>query len=389
MTLAALAPAARASNCANTSTGMVPIDDLGTGLYLGQFQGGLYPNGLNTPPAGHHAEGLARAQSIQPLDLAGNPSSTGKFVLLSIGMSNTTQEFCSAGSSEPCDAWTFMGQAAVHPDVNDTTLAIVNGARGGQAATSWTSPTHQNYVNVQTRLTQKGLSEAQVQALWIKQARPGPTSSLPNANADAIELQRNLGDIVRAAKVRYPNLKIAFFSNRIYAGYASTTLNPEPYAYESAFSIKWLIEAQINQKAGGPVDPIGGNLDYDTVAPWLAWGPNLWADGLTPRSDGLIWECSDMQSDGTHPATSAETKVGTLLLNFMLNSPYSQPWFTTPCPTGDPNADGVLNGRDIRTFVDVLLGIDTNPSHVTGADMNCDSLLNFEDVQALVAALIQ
>ena len=39
---------------------------------------------------------------------------------------------------------------------------------------------------------------------------------------------------------------------------------------------------------GGGVDAIAGNLDYDSVAPFLAWGPNLWADGLMPRSDGLV-----------------------------------------------------------------------------------------------------
>ena len=45
-----LAAWAAASNCAGTSTGRIPINDLGAGLYLGAFQGGLYPGGRNTPP---------------------------------------------------------------------------------------------------------------------------------------------------------------------------------------------------------------------------------------------------------------------------------------------------------------------------------------------------
>src|SRR6185503_12380979 len=116
---------------------------------------------------------------------------------------------------------------------------------------------------------------------WVKVANPGPTSSLPSANADAYVLETQMGDIVRALKVRYPNLQQVFLSSRIFAGYATTALNPEPYAYESGFAVKLLVQAQIDQMANGgvPVDPRAGNLDYGTVAPWIAWGPYLWAAG--------------------------------------------------------------------------------------------------------------
>ncbi|UCD27355.1 MAG: hypothetical protein JSV03_09505 [Planctomycetota bacterium] len=341
-----------AVNCGGTSTGMIPIDDLGTGLYLGQFQGGLYPNGLNTLPAAHETEGLLRAQNIQPLDTNGDPNPGGKYVLLSIGMSNTTQEFCSYTSAEPCDPWTFMGQAAVDPNVNHDTLVIVNGARGGQEASVWESPTASNYDRIRdNRLAPKGLTEAQVQIVWVKNANAAPSVSLPNANADAYDLIGRLANCARALKVRYPNVQIVFFSNRIYAGYADTGLNPEPYAYESGFSCKWLIEAQIDQMAGQPVDPIAGDLNYNTVAPWIAWGPNLWADGINPRSDGLTWVCSDFQSDGTHPAQSGEEKVGTMLLDFMLNSPFASPWFlATPISPiiaeVTPDPDSVFAGSE-------------------------------------------
>lgn len=328
---------AHASDCSVTSVGFTPLNDLGTGLYLGQFQGGLYPNNSNDPPAVHASVGVARAQSVEPLDTAGNPDSAGKYVLLSVGMSNTTQEFCSQSSELPCDVWTFMGQAAVHPDVDQTSLAIVNGAMGGQASASWDSPNDANYDRIRdTRLIPQGLSEAQVQVVWVKSANPGPTVSLPSTNADAYTLVTQMGDILRALKVRYPNVRIVFFTSRIYAGYASTPLNPEPYSYESAFAIKWLIEAQINQMAGGSIDPSAGDLNFNTVAPWIAWGPYPWADGLIPRSDGLIWECSDLQSDGTHPAITAEEKVGAMLLDFMFNSPFAVPWFRATGPEAVP-----------------------------------------------------
>jgi hypothetical protein len=322
------APAAWGSNCGGTSVGLTPLNDLAAGTYLGQFQGGLYPGGNNTVPAAHHQEGLARAAAIEPLNTSGLPNAGGKIVLLSIGMSNTTQEFCSQNGSEPCASWTFMGRAAANVNVDKTHLVIVNGAKGGQVTSTWDSPTDTNYNRIRdTVLAPKGLSEKQVQAVWVKLANAQPAVSLPNAGADAYNLVSGLANVSRALKVRYPNLQMAFFSSRIYAGYASSTLNPEPYSYESGFAVKWLIEAQIDQMAGQGMDPLAGNLDYGVVAPWLAWAFYPWANGLTPRSDGLTWACNEFETDGTHPAQAAESKVGQRLLQFFLNSPYSSPWF--------------------------------------------------------------
>ena len=342
------------SICDQTSVGLTPLNDLGVGLYLGQYQGGFYPGGANVAPAAHAAEGISRAATgVMPLDADGTPHPDGAYVLLSIGMSNTTQEFCSQSGFEPCDPWTFMGQAAEHPGVNADALRIANGARGGQAAAAWDSPQDPNYDRVRDEvLAPKGLTETQVQVAWVKVANPGPAHSLPDANADAYVLLGLTGDIARALKTRYPNLQLAFFSSRIYAGYASTPLNPEPYAYESAFAVKWLIEAQIEQMGGNGIDPMAGDLSYDTVAPWIGWGPYPWADGLDPRSDGLTWACSDYQSDGTHPATSGEEKVGSMLLQFFLDSPFAEPWFAAlDCPGDCAGGDGFIGIVDFLTVL--------------------------------------
>jgi hypothetical protein len=319
-----------------------PLNDLGAGLYLNQYQGGLYPNGSNTVPAGHASDGVLRAGGIQPLDLNGNPSASGHYVLLSIGMSNTTQEFCSQSGAIPPNPWTFMGQAASNASVNHTQLTIANGAQGGKAAAFWDSPTDPDYDRVRDAvLTPQGLSEKQVEAAWVKVANPNPTTSLSNASADAFTLETQMGNIVRAMKVRYPNLKEVFLSSRIYGGYATTTLNPEPYAYESGFAVKWLIESQIKQMSGGGIDPRAGDLNYSNgTAPWIAWGPYMWADGLNPRSDGLIWQQQDFEGDGTHPSTSGETKVGTMLLNYFMDSPFAEPWFVVTAPEWITNGNG-------------------------------------------------
>lgn len=332
---------------ASAQAGRIPINDLGTERYLGQFQGGLYPGGSNMPPAAHGAAGLAAAWGIGALDAAGNPSPTGKYVLLSIGMSNTAQEFCGGNMTDNCQPGTFMGRAAVDPRVNRSNLVIVNGAEGGEDARAWDAPTDPVYNRVRDRrLSQLGVTEQQVQAVWLKQANGGPDDSLPEDAADAYALEQNLGNIVRSLKVRYPNLQQVFLSSRIYAGYATTGLNPEPYAYESGFSVKWLIEAQIEQMAGGGIDPIAGDLDYSSgAAPWIGWGPYLWADGLNPRSDGLTWERADFAADGTHPAESGRGKVGELLLDHFTTSPFTEPWFTTVVP--EPQAAGMIAASSI------------------------------------------
>jgi hypothetical protein len=383
----ALAVPALASDCTVTSVGRIAINDLGPGLYLNQYEGGLYPNGQNQIPPAHMNAGFAHAVAVRPLNILGNPDPAGRYVLLSIGMSNTTQEFCSQPGTLPCDPWTFMGQAATDPRVNHSSLVIANGARGGQTTSTWDSPTDPNYdlVNANVLMPQ-GLSEAQVQAVWVKVANAQPTISLPDPNADAFALLAGMGNIARALKVRYPHVQVVFFSSRIYAGYASTTLNPEPYAYESGFAVKWLIEAQIRQMNGGPIDPRAGDLNSNTVAPWIGWGPYLWADGLVPRSDGLTWACADVQSDGTHPSQSGEQKVGTMLLDFFLASPQAYPWFAAsggppPCYA---NCDGsstppILNVGDFACFINRFAAgasgancdQSTTPPMLTVADFAC------------------
>ncbi|HEX9106163.1 MAG TPA: hypothetical protein VF832_03025, partial [Longimicrobiales bacterium] len=223
-------------------------------------------------------------------------------------------------------AVSFIGQARSDPAVDHTTLVLVDGARGGQTPPSWASPTLAQFDSAQARLAKAGVTEAQVQIAWVKEADAQPRKALPDTGADAYVLERGLGDVIRAMKVRYPNLQQVFLSSRIYGGYATTTLNPEPYAYEGGFAVKWLVQAQITQQSGGTPDSRAGDLSYARV-PWLAWGPYLWADGTNARSDGLTYVRQDFGSDGTHPNQSADQKVGRLLLDFLKTSPFTKCWF--------------------------------------------------------------
>jgi lysophospholipase L1-like esterase len=299
-----------------------PLTDLGAGKYKG-FQGGLYENGSNEIPRDHAADGLALAAQVKPV--------RGKFVLLAVGMSNATIEFR-----------TFEGLAAADSHVNHATMAVLNGAQGAMTACFWrfatenpvqsgcraSRPIPNQYDRIRDELLKPaGLAEDQVEVIWLKNADPRPTVALPASDADAYVYERELGEMIRAARARYPNLKLMFISSRVYAGYAAVPLNPEPYAYEYGFSVKWAIQAQIDQARSGKADPIAGDLDYKKgAAPWIAWGPYLWADGTSARSDGLTWLPSEFQDDGTHPNKAGVQKVAQMLLDFFANSPYA-PWF--------------------------------------------------------------
>ncbi len=300
---------------------LVPLDQLGIGSYLG-FSGGLYENGGNAIPPDHLAAGLLRAAQIVPRDSDGRPSPTGRIAMLSIGMSNTTQEFCATGNPAPCTSWSFVGQAMNDPAVNHATLVLVNGAAGGKTAAAWDSPADPDYDRVRDfDLANAGLREAQVQIAWVKVANARPAASLPAGDADAYSLVTQTANILRALKSRYPNLQLAYLSSRIYAGFATTTLNPEPYAYESGFAVKWVVDAQVRQRRGGTIaDSRAGDLS-DAVAPWVAWGPYLWDP---------TWVRSDFEADGTHPAQPAEQKVGALLLRFFTSEPTARAWFLQP-----------------------------------------------------------
>ncbi|MEO5803680.1 MAG: PKD domain-containing protein, partial [Verrucomicrobiota bacterium] len=72
--------------------------------------------------------------------------------------------------------------------------------------------------------------------------------------------------------------------------------------------------------------------------PWLSWGPYLWTDGLSGRSDGLLTVCpDDLESDFTHPSMDGHVpKVGRQLLAFFKTDPTATPWFLRTNGIGQP-----------------------------------------------------
>jgi len=280
-----------------------PLTDMTAEDTYEDEDGGLYGKGSNEPPEALKKSAAEALAQIQPLDAGGKPSDSGKIALVSISMSNATQEFSF-----------FKGIADKDPRKSDK-LTIVDCAQGGQTMAAWAQPEGRPWPEAMNRLQRAEITPQQVQVAWVKLANAGPSGSktghLATLESDTIK-------VLHLLKQRFPNLRIAYLGSRIYGGYATTGLNPEPYAYEGAFAVRHLIQKQIAGDAELALEK----------SPLLLWGPYLWSEGEKGRKfDDLKYTKDDFGGDGTHPSNSGREKVAKQLLEFFATSPLAKGWF--------------------------------------------------------------
>ncbi|MHB1082364.1 MAG: hypothetical protein ACYC67_23435 [Prosthecobacter sp.] len=293
----------RPANQRKAPDSLKPLTDMTAEESYEGENGGLYGKGSNVPPEALKKSTETALAQIKPLDAAGKPSASGKIALVSISMSNATQEFSF-----------FKGIADKDARKSDK-LTIVDCAQGGQTMAAWAQPDGRPWPEAMNRLKIAEVSPQQVQVAWVKLANAGPSGSktehLATLEADTIK-------VLHLLKERFPNLRIAYLGSRIYAGYATTGLNPEPYAYEGAFAVRHLIQQQMN----------GDESLALSKSPLLLWGPYLWADGEKGRKfDDLKYTKDDFGPDGTHPSNSGREKVAKQLLEFFATNPLAKSWF--------------------------------------------------------------
>jgi hypothetical protein len=289
--------------------GRKPLTEMSADDLYKEQDGGLYGGGKNEPPRVHRKAALAELAKIEPLDAAGHPAESGTIGFVSISMSNATQEFS-----------TFKRLADADP-VKSPRVTIIDCAQGGQAMAEWVDPQAGPWQEAARRLAVAKVLPAQVQVAWIKLANKVPRGDLAEHGK---KLESDTLAVIQNAKAKFPNLRVAYLSSRIYGGYSTGPLNPEPFAYESAFVVRWLIRRQIDGDK---------TLNYDAArgrvrAPILLWGPYLWADGVSPRmSDGLTYRREDLARDGVHPSEVGRRKVASLMLDFYKTNALAQSWF--------------------------------------------------------------
>lgn len=304
--------AAELRDCAFESTGLVPLMDLGPGRYLG-FEGGLYPGGSNEIPPAHLAAGLAAAGEVVPRDGLGRPDSLHGSVFVGVfGFSNAAMEAIPLADSITADPrrkrW----------------VRLVNCAVPGCTADRIVNPGAPYWTKVADSLRAAGCSDAQLQVVLLKLTIAYPDQPFEEFTSLLADYGSAIVGILRS---RYPNVRLVYLWSRSFAGYSGypasrDSLNPEPWAYWTGFAVKELIGRQIENRAELDGGPSPGAL------PWLGWGAYLWTDGRQPRSDGLRWECTDLNPDAVHPSPKGRGKAASRWMRFFREEdPLSKVWY--------------------------------------------------------------
>ena len=245
--------------------------------------------------------------------------------MTSIGMSNTEMEF-----------GTFIESAHNDPQINSQ-IVLVNGAAGGSVIERWVDPANPYYAQtwgqLDTKIMVAGLTDAQMQVVWVKVTQ---RDYQPNFPQDMISFQSELEELARLLKIKFPNLKITYFSSRTRSFSYLHGLSPEPTAFENGFAVRWMIEKQIHGDLSLNFDSTKGPV----LTSYITWGPYLWIDGYNTRSDGRSWPLTDVDpGDCTHPSSAGQLAVVEMLMEFFKSDTTANPWFLKPgvvTPTSPP-----------------------------------------------------
>ncbi len=291
---------------------LVPISDMQ--VDYGEEIPGLYGSAGNTIPQFYRPLVQYAADGIEPLDADGNPDTDGLIGFLSVGMSNTSQEFSA-----------FMQLANEQGQVNPA-IILVDGAQGGVDSVAWnTQETPWNVLN--DRLSEAGVTPAQIQVIWLEIEVHSITQYASDDDSQKRYRVEQMEQIINRLSGTFPHLQIIYLSARAYGGFynaavASNLSVPEPRSYEHGFAVRQVILNAIRQDQAS----LDSETDFEPLLPVVIWGPYFWA-AESAREDGLFYVREDYARDGIHPGSQGQRKIGTFMLNFFVDDPTTQSWF--------------------------------------------------------------
>lgn len=300
LTLAVARPATvLAQSQCNYELPDTPLSEMGSRTYKAQ-PGGLYGDGSNQPPADHEDAAIRAAISVK--------TTPGPIAMLIVGWTDTKWQ-----------ADKLLAKFTQIPGRNPN-LVVVNAAQPFRTLGAWADPASEAWDQADTLLGERKLTPSHVKVVWMKHILSQPDRYGGFSEYTQV-FQAALGDALRAAKIRFPELKLAFLSSPTRTC-TDTGVLPEPYAYEAAFAVRGLI---MRQAGGDPTlnhDPTRGNV----LAPVVLWGPYVWAQASPRMSDGFYWSCMDTWSDCIHGVGGSD-RIVSFSLDFFSRHPASALWF--------------------------------------------------------------
>lgn len=310
--------------CSNDSTGLIPLNDLGTGFYEG-FQGGLYPLGTNTenPASTHYKKGKTYAKNLKPLDADGNINYENGVVLMAGYGPSLPGQIMNKFVPIVRDSL----DAAYHTNPCFDAMNLCVGGKGLESAIGASADTY--WETIVDKVIEKGYTPEQVQVGWMyfndKFDTLSPEQTFPETPEQVTD---DLITYLHILMDYFPNMKIMFISGRHYGGFADSLLEQypaisEPSSYWNNFSVKWLIERQIN------ADPALKYYGAGVKAPFVTWGPYFWVDGETPRAtDGMQYTCNVFNpEDGYHLIDSMYDIEARKLCDVLYTSDFAKNYF--------------------------------------------------------------
>jgi len=303
------------NSVAFTDTVKIPINDLGTGTYMG-FTGGLYPGGVNTPPFGIYALDLAIfASKVVPYSSKGkiDSSAKGKIGFICIGGSTCGDVFLSLKNKTE-------GNPATNPRINMVSCAW----GGGKASVNNIMNPNDPYWTHVSQSIQNRLKPNQVQVIYFETEDSASLIGFPDR---PYKFRDDFEAAMRMCKAKFSNLKLVYVMGRPTTFFRKEIQHREPSPYYNGWGLKFAIEDQINGVPGMKYD------GADAVAPLVTWAWYEWANGTTtPRQDGFVWT-PNMTADGLHANTIGLDTLSNRFQNFLLTDPAARIWYanhTTP-----------------------------------------------------------
>jgi hypothetical protein len=280
-----------------TSFGLTPLTQLKAPYH--NLSGGLYGSFRNTPSPELMSRLESSASRIEPLDRTGRPSADGTIGFLSLGPSTTML------------ASQAIKQAIEADPARNPAVTFVNGGINEMTAQRWAA-SGEPWNGQSAKLSAARVSPDQVQVLWLKAEMLRPWLSGASTVSRMVDYANLLDRILARAEARFPNLQLVYVSSDEFSGYVKRNTLREPESYESAFGVREFIRRHESDRDG----------------PTVLWGPYLWADGDTPRDDGLTWLPDDFQAkDGVHPTLSGSFKVAEQMMAVLHGPTAASLWY--------------------------------------------------------------